>query len=104
MRITVRIANPLSIKVESPSNLGGATESGVTEMEISGETLLDLLLALNEKYSSIIGRFVDPETKRVVNHDVFINRNYYECAATGVHVVLKEGDEVDVHLPMIGGG
>ena len=79
-------------------------ESGVTEMEIQGDTLLALLLALNEKYSSIMGKFVNPETERVVNYDVFINRNYYECALNGVHVELKEGDDIDVHLPMIGGG
>ena len=104
MQVKISITNPLSIRVEPLHHIGEAIKSGETKLEIEGDNLLNLLLRLNDKYSSLLGQLVDCENKKVVNYDVFINKQYYECFPEGIYTELKEGDEIEIMIPVIGGG
>jgi hypothetical protein len=106
MRVLVREAYPLSVTIESFVNMGKALAPGETELEMHGDTLLDLLLTLNEKYSFTLGaQLVDPQTGRVVNYDVFVNGRYFENSPNATsNIKLKGGDEVTISLAAIWGG
>jgi hypothetical protein len=106
VKVLVRRAYPLSVKVESFIGMDEALAPGDTKLQIQGDTLLDLLLALNEKYSATLeAQLVNPHTERVVNYDVFINGRHFENRPhDSSNVKLGGGDEITVSLPEIWGG
>ena len=104
MKVAVRIANPLSIRVEPFLSTSEVIEPGETELEVQGDTLWDLLIKLNDRYDYIMARFIDPQTKTVVNYDVFVNERYYESLPGGISTKLKGGDKVEITIPVLGGG
>jgi len=79
----------------------GASEKGVIEIEVAGDTLKALLMELSHQYKQANVDFdpIDSRTNDLdFDYDVFVNGKNYVALAGGLDTKLKDGDEVKVKI------
>ena len=82
-----------------------ARENGVTELEIEGETLRELLATISVRYRQVNIDFqpLCPITNDVgLDYDIFVNGKNYFMLPQGLNTTLHDGDDVQVKSEVIG--
>jgi molybdopterin converting factor small subunit len=82
-----------------------ARENGVTELEIEGETLRELLATISVRYRQVNIDFqpLCPITNDVgLDYDIFVNGKNYITLPQRLNTKLQDGDDVQVKSDVIG--
>lgn len=93
----------MKIKLKSNVDLGGPFREGEMELKSETVTLRDLL---NEISSRCGASVIDPKIGEVDpnNYMVFVNKREHWLLPKGLNTNLFNGEEVEVHITMLGGG
>lgn len=78
-----------------------ASEKGIIEMEVAGDTLKALLSELGNRYKQANVDFdpIDRRTNQLdFDYDVLVNGKNYVSLPAGLDTKLKDGDEVKVKM------